>query len=211
MNTMGYMLSVPAREFVSGTISSSSYVANAPDAFFSEELHIVRDVFMRRGFVFNKLNSSTSTSDVTFNDYIQAYENGNEHCVVVSGADGLGYSKSYESIQYSLHIICAGDITTIEDEQIPLLQALGYRNSRISLTHIIRDGDFVTAGASGDRGGSTVILKKEEIQYRLIAQTQEDLRCDIVEKEKIPLSVLENIGTGTGKCFEDNGQYRQVQ
>jgi|GEM_PF-1594905 len=180
-----------------------------PDGIFKRELAIVKTVFTDRGFILNKNNSSTSMDDQRLFDYVQAYEKDNYLCTVTVSAEASSYPGSGKNGKaeegYLLSVSCTDRLAEAEDQQIPFLDALNFKNKEQVAQLINSDGNFFHVEIHGRRAGSAVILKKENGKYRVLLISQEAPRCSLINKEKIPSSVLTSIGGGD--CYSDNGTY----
>lgn len=197
----GYTLSLFPSEsvMIAKAVTQPPPDANVPDTFFSKELQIAREVFIRRGFTFNKLNSSTSTARFSpFYDYIQAYEKGDDHCSVVVNSEDMSYLGSGTKAGYTLTVTCSGSLAYAEMEQRPILDVLGYRNTGMMVNILRQKDDFFEINIRGYRGGMIAILKRENTGYRVLIKTQAYPPCELIDREKIPVEVL--VGIGDGQC-----------
>lgn len=180
-----------------------------PDRIFKRELDMAKIVFTDRGFIPNKNNSSTSTDDQRLFDYVQAYEKNNYICTVTVSAEASSYPGSGKNgkaeMGYLLYISCTDKLALAEIEQIPFLDALNFKNKEQVAVVISSEGDYFHIEIHGRRAGSAVILKKENGKYRVLLISQEAPRCSLINKEKIPTSVLTSIGGGD--CYSDAGTY----
>lgn len=183
---------------------------NIPEIFFRKELTIADEVFARRGFVRNSLNSSTSTLDTHLYDYVQAYEKGKTLCVATVSADYGSYPGSgigaNAKMGYSITVSCGDALPDIQEEQRIISNALGPRYRGFAVQVDRRDGDFIVAGLRGRRAGMSSLLKREGDTYRVLLVSQEAPPCIILDTEKIPSSILNTIGNGA--CYESSGKYR---
>lgn len=177
-----------------------------PD-LFDQELSVAKKVFTERGFVLDKTNSSTSTSDRHFYDYIQAYKKGGELCTVVANPDCSSYEGSKGQVEHQLRVSCGNTFTKARVEQLPFLKALELKDKNRTARVRTQKGQFFQVGMGYVRGGSTAILKKENDNYQVLFIGQESPSCNLIDEEKIPNEVLSSIGKGS--CFTDNGEYRE--
>jgi len=218
-NNDGYSLIASSSESIIVTKTTNLGVSNTiADDVFKNELAITRQVFADRGFVLNKANSSASTTDQKFYDYIQAYEKDNYLCAVTVSSDASPYNglnlqlipadvsppaNFDNSLNFELYISCTDKLKEAETEQIPFLDALNFRNKEESAELENSDGDYFHIETHFRRSGSAAILKKENGRYRVLLISQEAPRCSLLNKEKIPASVLTSIGSGD--CYADDG------
>lgn len=170
-----------------------------PD-LFKKELSIAKRVFTERGFVLDKTNSSTSTSDRHFYDYVQAYKKGDELCRVVANPDCSSYEESNGQVEHQLRVSCGNTFAQAREEQIPFLEALELKDKNGIIRIKNQSGAFFEVGLGYLRGGSTAVLKKEGDSYRILFIGQESPSCDLIDTEKIPSEVLSSIGGGG--CFD---------
>ncbi len=206
----GYSILVPATEsmlFVS-LPGQSVQSTNIPKAFFSKELSIAREVFALRGFVLNSTNSSTSTQDVHFYDYVQGYERGDTLCVVTVNPDYSSYVGGGANMGYALTVSCGNALAEAEAQQRPLLDALGKRGQEAVARVLAQDGEFVEVGIGYRRMGETAVLKHEGSTYRVLLLSQEAPPCSFVDAEQIPSDMLSSIGRGG--CYTSGDVYREV-
>lgn len=207
----GYSFIIPATEPALLAAVLEPFVdVNIPETFFRNELIIADEVFVRRGFVRNSLNSSTSTLDTHLYDYVQAYEKGETLCVATVSADYSSYPGSgigaNAKMGYLLTVSCGDALPDIQEEQRAISNALGPRYKGLAVQVDRRDGDFIVAGLRGRRAGMLSLLKREGDTYRVLLVTQEAPPCIILDTEKIPASILSAIGNGA--CYESSGKYR---
>lgn len=211
-NNEGYSIIASTSEsiLVAKDFSSPGLESNMiPDGIFKRELAIVKTVFTDRGFILNKNNSSARTDDQKFYDYVQAYEKDNYLCTVTISAEASSYPGSGKNgkaeMGYLLFVSCTDKLAEAEVEQIPFLDALNLKNKEEVAQLINSEGDYFHVETHFRRAGSAVILKKENGNYRVLLISQEAPRCSLVNKEKIPLSVLTSIGGGD--CYANDGAY----
>lgn len=206
----GYSILVPSTEsiLIATTGEGAGVGATVPDKYFSEELAIAKQVFMRRGFTQNERNSSTSTLDTRFYDYVQAYEKGDELCTVSVNPDNGSYQGSDTRTGYTLEVSCGNTLATAQAQQRPFLDALEYRNKEAVVRVANQRGVFFEVSTHFRRVGQTAVLKREESGYRVLFITQEAPPCAIVDAERIPFDVLSSVGRGA--CYTDAGVYRDA-
>lgn len=207
----GYSFIIPVTEPALLTAVLKPFAdVNIPETFFRKELTVADEVFVRRGFVRNSLNSSTSTLDTHLYDYVQAYEKGKTLCVATVSADYSSYPGSgigaNAKMGYLLTVSCGVELPDIQEEQRAISNALGPRYKGLAVQVDHRDGDFIAAGIRGRRAGMLALLKREGDTYRVLLVTQEAPPCTIIDTEKIPASILSAIGNGA--CYESSGKYR---
>lgn len=194
-----------AKDF-SGPLLDSNMI---PGEMFKRELDVTKSVFTERGFILNKNNSSTSTDDQKFFDYVQAYEKDNYLCAITVNAEVSSYPSSGTGEQakmgYLLYVGCTDKLALAEVEQIPFLDALNFKNKEQVAELINSEDNYFHVEIHGRRAGQAVILKKENDKYRVLLISQEAPFCSLIDKEKIPSSVLTSIGGGD--CYADNSTY----
>ncbi|AKM84184.1 TPA: hypothetical protein DCZ46_04080 [Candidatus Campbellbacteria bacterium] len=203
----GYNIFVPADESV--TIIKTGVAPVERDLvarkYFDEEGSLADLVLMNRHFIFNIENSSTSTSDKKFYDYVQSYENGDEKCSVIVNPDFMSYPKIID-MGYSMSVVCGNDFEKAKDEQAPLIDSLGLKNTKNVVILKNRMGDFLKVGISSVRSGGYAILKKEGENYRVLFKGQEDPFCNLIKEENIPENILKSFGING--CFIDGAEHK---
>ena len=177
------------------------------ETYFAKELDITREVFLRRGFTLDELNSSTSTADQHFYDYVQAYKNGDELCTVAVNPDYSTYAGGGTKTGYTLTANCANTLAQAQVEQKPFLNALDLRGKEATAYIENQSGDYYLVSMEYRRLGEAAIVKKEGQNYRVLLVSQEAPPCDLIEKEKIPTELLGPLGGGG--CYESDGSYRE--
>ncbi|MBU1558060.1 hypothetical protein KKC45_03800 [Patescibacteria group bacterium] len=189
----GYNILIPAKEsfVIAKTGLSPVEFSLVADTYFNEELSITDMFFKERGFVLDPINSSTSTSDSSFYDYLQSYKKDKELCVIKVNPDNI-----------SLSVSCGNTFDESYTEQIPFIKAIKdfkpeYTNLMVRIHE--HSGDFFKVGVGGFRGGSSAVIKKEGNNYRVLYISQEDPYCKFIENENIPDKTL--------KLFKINGCY----
>jgi len=205
----GYSILVPATEhfFIVDTKAGCPELVNpekTPPHIYKKELTTAEKVFTERGFVLNKNNSSTSTSDRHFYDYVQAYTKENDLCTVVVNADCVG-----KKMAHTLSVSCGNTFAEAQAEQLPFLKALELKDTNTIVRVRKQSGAFFQLGVGWLRGGMSAVLKKEGETYRVILMRQEAPYCSLIEKEQIPYEVLSSIGGGS--CFTDDGGYIRIE
>lgn len=178
------------------------------ETYFAKEIAIAQEVFLRRGFALDKLNSSTSTADQHFYDYVQAYRNGNELCTVTVSPDYSSYVGGGMKMGYMLTANCADTLAQTKNEQQPFLDALTLRGKEATAYIENQEGDFFAISISYRRTGSASIVKKEGQNYRVMLVSQEAPPCALIDKEQIPTNLLGMIGGGG--CYESDGSHREA-
>lgn len=210
----GYNFIIPATESVIFAAIPGRYImgANIPETFFKDELKIADEVFARRGFSRDAYNSSTSTLDTSRYDYVQAYKKADTVCAITVSSEyssytGTGIGRNAK-MGYALFAECGDLLANDLAEQRAISDALepNYKGFGVHVDR--RDGDFMSVGLRGRRGGVMAILKQTGKTYRVLIVTQEAPPCALMDKEKIPLSLLGSIGGGA--CYGDNGRYREA-
>ncbi len=193
-NNDGYTIIVPKTESVSFTKNPATGKPFNPaplaEAYFAQELTIVKQVFTDRGFTLNKLNSIA-------NDYfsIQAYEKGDELC-----------TATIDMGNYSLTITCGNTLVEAQNQQFSFLDALKLKNTGKTVSLINQNGLFFqvyVSGGQGSGGGASAVLKKEGDKYRVLLFDNGLPSCDTIDKEKIPYDMLST--SGKGECFIKGG------
>jgi len=167
------------------------------DTYFTQELAIAREVFLRRGFTLDQTNSSTSTADTRFYDYVQAYKKGDELCTVTVNTDYSSYEVGNPAMAYTLTANCANSLAQARTEQKPFLDALDLRYQEATARVENQSGDYYMVSFGYRRTGAVAIVKKEGDAYRKLAAGQEAPPCEVTLKEQIP---AELVGNG---CYEN--------
>ncbi len=181
---------------------------SVPSTYFYPELEIANKVLYRRGFAVDSFNSSTSTVDRYFYDYVQAYKNGDELCTVVVDPDYGTYNGGGMKYAYTLTVNCANTLAQAKAEQQPFLDALDLRYKEATAYIENQSGDYYLVSFGYRRIGEAAIVKKEGSNYRVLLISQEAPPCDLVDKEKIPTELLGPMGGGG--CYESDGSYREA-
>lgn len=178
------------------------------ETYFAKELDIAKEVFLRRGFVLDETNSSTSTADQYFYDYVQAYRNGDELCTVVVNPDYSTYTGGSTKMGYTLTVNCANTLAQAKAEQQLFLNVLDLRYKEATAYIENQSGNYYLVTMGYRRMGEAAIVKKEGANYRVLLVSQEAPPCALVDKEKIPTELLGPLGSGG--CYENDGSYREA-
>ena len=189
----GYNIFVTSTDsFVVAT--SAPVISGGPDAvvgkYFYKEVALARMSFVEQGFMINA--STTSTSSPDSNSDIWAYQRSNDLCTIQVNSDYQSYDSS-GIMAYTLWLACGDTLAQAQAEQRPFIDALNYKGKGVVIINK-HDGLFYSVNTWNAPGGESAILKKEASGYRVLFQGQDMPSCDIVNKEKIPDSVLINIG-----------------
>lgn len=188
----GYSILVPATDSFFVAKNNLGFIGDdsIPDIYFYKELAIAKKVFDDRGFVFDERNSSKDINDKSFYDYIQMYKKGDDLCSITVNKDYSSYSSGIYDMAYSMSVSCGNTLKESQAEQIPFLEALGHQNKNNVVRIRNQSGDFYQVGVGGRRGGSTAVLKKEGVTYRVLYISQEGPNCEEIENENIPNETL---------------------
>ena len=178
-------------------------------SIYEKELSIAEKMFLERGYVLNKNNSSVDEFDKRLYDYVQTYTKGDELCAVIVNADCSSYGGSGMDISHELRVSCGNTLKEASNEQIPFLETLELKDTNSVVRVNNQSGDFFQLGVGGFRGGQTAVVKKEGETYRLLLMAQEGPSCELIEKEQIPHEILSSIGGGS--CWTDDGGYVRVE
>ena len=189
----GYNVFVTSTDsFVVAT--SAPVISGGPDAvvgeYFFKEIAAVKQIFAEQGFMVNTFTTSTSSPDRSAN--IWAYQRNNDLCTIQVNSDYQSYDSS-GIMGYTLWVACGDTLAQAQTEQRPFIDALNYKGKGVVIINK-QDGLFYSVSTWNAPGGESAILKKEANGYRVLFQGQDMPSCDIVNKEKIPNSVLINIG-----------------
>ncbi|MCK5212107.1 hypothetical protein KAJ89_05380 [Candidatus Parcubacteria bacterium] len=177
--------------------------------FVGELLAIVEQVLSARGYILDKRNSSVDETDRRFYDYIRAYENDEELCVIRVNPDYSSHGCSDNMFMCNtIEITCANDLFGSQTEQRPFLEALNLKNKEAIVRIEKQIGDYFQVAVGSRRTGSMTLIKKENTGLRLLYMSQEDPSCEIIEKENIPNNVLE--GFGIKGCWTSEGHRRLI-
>ncbi|MEY3784071.1 MAG: hypothetical protein RLZZ230_393 [Candidatus Parcubacteria bacterium] len=201
---------VPATEslLVAEPTAEINYDSPVADRYYGRVLKIAREVFVQRGFVEDKINSSTTTADESFADYVLAYKKEAELCTITVNPELSSYSGGGENMSYKLEVNCGNTLTKAKQEQLPLLDALAIQDINTVAVPVKSDGYFVEVNIHGRRGGTSAVLKKEGDAYRIIIESQDIPTCELVDLEQIPNKVLSSLGGG--KCWKEDSSIRDL-
>ena len=212
----GYSIFIPTDESIilaKQKIGEISELSSVPEKYFSQELEIAKQIFESQGYVLNKRNSSENKFDTRFYDYIQAYEKGDEVCVInvnsEYGSHGCKNAGFDSGMCYKMSVSCSNDFVATQSLQGPFLEALELQNKETVIRIISEEKPFYQLAISGRRAGSAGVLKKEGDTYRVLFIGQEAPPCDIIDREGIPSSVLSSLGGGN--CWTDTGYNRRIE
>jgi hypothetical protein len=117
----GYSIIVPGTESIEITkddgVSTDNFVKGG---FVAELLNITEEVLFARGFILNESNSSTDATDRRFFDYIQAYRNDNELCVVRVNPDYSSHGCGDNMFMCNMvEITCGNNLAESQLQQRP--------------------------------------------------------------------------------------------
>ena len=194
----GYTILVPSTiSFIIKKQGFKDLRSDAVPGLFNREIFIIDSVLKGRGYILDKENSSRNFGDPSFYDYILAYKQDANFCVMSISPD---YVKSYQ-----LDFSCGDSLDREYEKQLPFLKVLNLKDKKTSAKIRSQKGDYYEVDVSGTRGGSIAVLKKENDTYRILFIGQEAPQCSLIKKEHIPNEVL--ISIGDGNCFADDGSY----
>lgn len=204
----GYSIRMNATESIQAAKANVKIVAqnDVVDTYFLPEITIVHNTFMRRGFTLDTDNSSRTTADERFFDYVQAYQKGDTLCTTVVNPEYSSYDGGGTDMAYTLTVSCADTLTQEAEGQQPLLDALDLRAKDATAYIGNQVGDFFVVQVNYRRGGTRAVLKKEGATYRVLLVSQEEPPCKLLDEEKVPPEVRTIIGGG---CFDENGTFRE--
>lgn len=164
-------------------------------ARYGSEFAIIREALERRGWSRDEANSSDGPGDAQFHDYIEAYAKDDRRCVAALNGDGW----------MSLSFWCGSLKQRGLDEQRRIQDALSLRGKDTVTSVTARDGDYLEVSEHYRRAGQALVLKREGDGYRLLLRSQEAPPCELVDRERIPLTVLSSLGSS---CYLPDGSYR---
>ncbi|MFC1720958.1 hypothetical protein ACFL0K_01755 [Patescibacteria group bacterium] len=209
INEDGYSILVPGTEYFLAVNEKIGCPRSEESAthIYEKELSVAEKMFLERGYVLDKNNSSFDESDERLYDYVQTYVKGDELCAVIVNAECSSYVAGMD-MAHDLRVSCGNTLKEASDEQLPFLEALEFKDTNTVVRVRKQSGDFFQLGVRGFRGGQTAIVKKEGETYRLLLMTQEAPYCNLIEEEQIPREVLSSIGGGD--CWTDE-EYIRVE
>ncbi|HVZ59040.1 MAG TPA: hypothetical protein VG935_04795 [Patescibacteria group bacterium] len=147
---------------------------------------LVASVMQQAGYHLNTLNSSTSTKDDKYYDYIQAYENNAFDCVAITNPDAESYGRSTAMLR-SLSVLCAPK-TAFEQaytQQLPFLRAIN-DHTAILRNIRIKDGNKMQADINWRRTGAELFMYNDGTSWKKISIAQAAGPCSDLEKANIP-------------------------
>lgn len=147
----------------------------------------IAKIFLDNGFAMNKLNSSTSFTDTQFYDYIQAFNKGNTYCVLVGNNDCFGEADS--TIYYQpISVSCTDQFAKNYQEQILYLTDLDIKDAVVDPQIY---GNFAYIDVHDRRSGYYIIAKKENNKWVKLFAGQDNMPCELVNKEKVPSQIMQ--------------------
>ncbi|MCD4761870.1 hypothetical protein K8R32_02820 [bacterium] len=205
----GYSILVPGIESIEISKDDGARVDNfTKSSFVRGLLEIVDQVMEDRDFSLNEKNTSIDETDKKFYDYVRAFENSEELCVVRVNPDYSSHGCADNMFMCNeVEITCGNDLVGSQTEQRPFLEALDLQNKEKIIRTRKQIGDYFQLGVSGRRAGSEAVMKKEDSGLRLIYMSQEDPLCELLDKEKIPSNVLSSFKIEG--CWTETG-YRNI-
>ncbi len=160
----------------------------------------ISDIFLTKGFTKNNLNSSTSTDDKKFYDYIQAFEKGSTRCTATTDPDISG-SATENSLGHHILVACSDRIDQLAKEQLPLLQ--GINNKEVVVSYIVRQEDFVRFNVNYRRTGHYIIGKFENGVLKPIFSGQDNPMCELMDQNQVPKEIYQNCYEGVAPNLQD--------
>jgi hypothetical protein len=149
---------------------------------------LVDELLRKEGFALNPINSSTSTTDDRYWDYVRAYERGSTKATLSVNADC--WSDGVESdapLYYSAQFGITDEYETNYSEQSPFLIDLGLRDYIIHVEKIV--DDFAWINVNARRSGHYVIAKKIDGHWVEVFAGQDVIHCELRDQIGIPVDI----------------------
>jgi hypothetical protein len=184
----GWSILIPEVESIGIVSAGAAEELKSEDSFTHQLINATGDYFSSTGFIKSDQNSSRSFIDETFYDYIQAYQKGEERCVVVVNPDEM-WQKNGETGEMkpvaNISVMCSENTFSENYEaQLPFLQALDERSAVIE----VQTASDVAAKVSVNwrRTGAFALLVKVDGEWTKIYQGQDQPSCEVLEENNFP-------------------------
>jgi hypothetical protein len=157
----------------------------------SKVLPLIEARMFQLGLKKDTTNSSTSTDDVSFYDYVAAYTNEHLMCTVTFNPDCSSFSGG-DNFSQTISVSCVTreEYSSQEQRQLPYLRDLGLKNTALGVPRFSSDGNFFIANISGRRGGAYVVAKKINGVWKEVGGGQDLLNCSTIRENSIPKDIV---------------------
>lgn len=151
---------------------------------------IIPEVMRQEGFQKNLRNSSKSLSDLTFYDYVQAYEKDSLKCTFTANPDCTGYDES--SIWQTITFSCTSNYDENYKNQIPFLKDLGIKDAIVQVEKQM--GNYAKLQVHYRRTGSYLIAAKQNGVWKELYRGQDTPKCLVMNQYSVPKDIY-------GSCY----------
>lgn len=178
-----------------GLVRTNAYVELQDAA--SETTSILESIssyFIEQGFRKNDSNSSDSIADKTFYDFVLAFENDTEKCVLSVSPDESYYNLAGEEGMKVVPniIVSCSDLPAFQTsyaQQIPFLKAVNERNVIIQIE--AETESAAKASVKYRRTGSFALFSKMNGNWEMIYKGQDQPSCQVLKAYAFPASIHE--------------------
>lgn len=193
-------------------LASSTYISfpcgENLDAYKTQISKIYPDVegiLTSHGFVKNIENSSTSTQDQTFYDYVSAYEKEGAKCTITANPDCMGDQVDKNKFSQSISVACIddNDFQKLYRDEYQILKELNEKGAMLSGVFYSNDNQFLRANINWRRTGAYIVEKRDGSSWKHLITGQDIPSCKIVIENKIPKEIIPSCyNVQTGKTEE---------
>lgn len=159
-------------------------------SFTSRLVAEVASYLDNRGFTRSARNSSKTPGDTTFYDYQQAWQKGQERCLLrVNPDQSFSQDSTGKMIPFPhITLTCSlGTFQTSYDSQLPYLKALNNRRAVIVVSKSAPTAAKVFVSYS--RSGSFALMVKKAGVWQLIYEGQDQPRCSVLKANSFPAEI----------------------
>lgn len=175
-----------------GLVRAKAYAElQEPASVTSKIVENISSYFINQGYTQNQNNSSQSTSDDSFYDYIKGFENNKEKCLLSVNPDESYYQDENKQMVAVPNIVvsCSNSsfFNASYNKQIPYLKAM---NDRKAVIYIQEETDSaIKANVNWRRTGAFALFSKKNGNWEMIYLGQDQPSCQVLEKYDFPKEV----------------------
>lgn len=164
---------------------------------------IIASIMKKHGLLINDKNSSTSTADKRYYDYVLAYEGAGLLCTALTNADRFSDISTDDKMVIEMKLTCADSdrFKDVYEQQLPFLKGLNEKNSVISRLEV--KNNVARMQIRGRRTGANAFMYKSGPEWKKIIVSQQAPQCSEFVKNNVPTEFWPG-------CYDKNNNFKEA-